>query len=332
MYTYGKLTAPANITFVSPGSSTADFVDIAAIVAFLNTEGVFPKGSRIMHEVAASGASGVGYLIEAGRGDVGRGQNALSATRGLDGRPPYSKVNALFSANSTSIGLQVLSAAFIKKSGLSSIEEVIENKYPATILAGEIGTSDYTVSLYLFESLGVTFEDFEKWGGRIFYTDNNTGGETIQDGTADIMLMQTTLTSSAVTELNMSTDIVCKGFSDKVVDGFIERGFAERIIPKGTFDGNVTQDYRTGYAGTCLVVNADMPVDVVYNLTRTLFENRKTLGESTATMRKLTGKTAVDDSISVVPLHPGSIQYFKDIGVLDANGNYVGEGNGPEPK
>jgi hypothetical protein len=46
-------------------------------------------------------------------------------------------------------------------------------------------------------------------------------------------------------------------------------------------------------------------------------------------MRGIAYKNAVDTSVSVVPLHPASIQYFKDIGVLDANGNYVKEG--PDP-
>jgi TRAP transporter TAXI family solute receptor len=212
------------------------------------------------------------------------------------------------------------------------LKKSFENKYPGVLVTEDKGSTDYTIFTFLFEIYGITPEDYEAWGGKIVHTDNNTASEMLQDGTGDIMLCQTSTTSSLLTELTMTTPVIIGGFNDKVVEGLIERGFAERYIPAGTF-GQFEKDTRTAFAATSVVVSSDMSDNEAYNLTKVLMENRAKMGESCATMRDITGKIATNTDMTVVPLHPGSVRYFQDIGVLDANGKYIGEGNmGPAKK
>lgn len=317
-----ELTKPVTLRFASSGSGGSDYADIGTILTFLSQDGFLPKGSVLTQETISGGTSTSGYLIEAGMADIARGQNAVAGIYGIDGRPPYSKVRALFAAGGNSICAQISSKTFKDKSGFSTIEEVIENKYPAKIASEDVGSTDYVLLSYILEIYGVTRDEFVSWGGQIVYTDNNTASEMLQDGQADLMVMATTLTSSLITELTMTTDIYIDGFNNKVVDGLLERGFAERMIPAGTF-GQFPEEKRTAFVGTSLIVHEDMDDAVAYNLTKILMENRDKLGESAATMRGITDESAVDTSITVVPLHPGSVKYFQEIGVLDANGNPV---------
>ena len=187
--------------------------------------------STLTQETISGGTSTSGYLIEAGQADVCRGQNAFSATVGFNGRPPYSSVNALFAAGGNSVCLQVTSKSFTNKTGYSTIEEIIENKYPARICSEDVGSSDYVLLNYIFEIYGIDAETFESWGGSITYTGNDTASEMMQDGSCDIICMASTLTSATITELSMSIDVNISGFNDKIVDGLLERGFAERYIP-----------------------------------------------------------------------------------------------------
>lgn len=309
------LTNPVTLRFASSGSGGSDYADIGTILTFLSQDGILPKGSALTQETISGGTSTSGYLIEAGMADICRGQNAVAGLYGIDGRPPYSKVRALFAAGGNSICAQLVAQSFKNKTGYSTIEEIIENKYPARICSEDVGSTDYVLLSYIFEILGVTREEFEGWGGKIVYTDNNTAAEMIQDGQADLMVMATTLTSSLITELTMTTDIIIDGFNDKVVDGLLERGFAERMIPAGTF-GQFPDEKRTAYVGTSLIVHEDMDENLAYTLTKVLMENRDQLGESCATMRGITDESAVNTSITVVPLHPGSIKYFQEIGAL----------------
>lgn len=316
------LTAPVTLRFASGGSGGSDFTDIGTIVSFLSKDGILPKGSQLTQETISGGTTSSGYLIEAGMADVCRGQNAMSAIRGMNGRPPYQNVRALFAAGGNSVCMQTLTSSFVKKSGFKSLEEIIENKYPAILCTEDVGSSDYALFSYIFEIYGITPEDYEGWGGKIIHTDNNTASEMLQDGQADLMIMCTTLTSSLLTELTMTTDVVLNGFNDKIVDGLLERGFAERYIPAGTF-GQFDEDTRSAYIGTSLIVSKDMSDELAYTLTKTLMEHRDELGESCATMRNITDESAVNTDITVVPLHPGAIKYFQEVGVLDENGEPI---------
>jgi hypothetical protein len=321
---FRPLTKPITLRFASTGSGGSDFVDIGTITAFLNRPGIMPAGSSITQEIISGGTGGSGYLIEAGMADVTRGQNALAATRGYNGRPRYNDINALFAAGGNSIALQVLSPNFVRKTGFTSIEQIIENKYPAVLCTEDIGSSDYTVVTFLFEAFGLTMDDYRAWGGKIIHTDNNTASEMLQDGTADIMVCHTVLTSSLITELCMTTPVTLNGFTDKVVTAMVERGFASRDIPAGLF-GQFPNGGKTAFTGTSIIVHKNMPDDTAYNLTKALLENREAMAEQCATMRVTDFALATNRAITIVPFHPGAIAYYQDIGVMDENGNYIGE-------
>ena len=312
-------TDPIILRFASSGSGS-DYTDIGTIISFLSEDGRLPAGSTLTQETISGGTSSSGYLIEAGQADVTRGQNAFAGTVGFNGRPPYSGVNALFAAGGNSICLQIVSEDFQKKTGFSSIEEVIENKYPAKICSEDVGSSDYVLLNYIFEIMGTSAEEFESWGGTITYTGNDTASEMMQDGSCDLLCMASTLTSSTVTELNMSAKIHIDGFSDKIVDGLMQRGFAERYIPAGTFD-QFPEDTRSCYIGTSINVSKDMDERIAYTLTKVLIENIDNLAETCPTFKNMTKESAIDTSVTVVPLHPGAIKYFQEIGLLDESGN-----------
>lgn len=316
------ITEPVTLRFASSGSGGSDYTDIGTIITFLSEAGRLPDGSVLTQETISGGTSTSGYLIEAGQADICRGQNAFSATEGFNGRPPYSKVRALFAAGGNSVCLQITSEAFERKSGYTTIEEVIENKYPARICSEDVGSSDYVLLNYIFDIYGIDAETFESWGGTITYTGNDTASEMMQDGSCDLICMASTLTSATVTELTMSCDVNVSGFNDKIVDGLLERGFAERYIPAGTFD-QFPEDARTAYLGTSLIVSEDMDEKVAYTLTKVMMENLDTLAETCPTFKNMTLESAVDTDITVVPLHNGSIKYFQDIGILDDQGQPI---------
>lgn len=83
------LSGPVNLRFASSGSGGSDYADIGTILTFLSGDGILPAKSTLTQETISSGTSSSGYLIEAGMADVCRGQNAMAATVGFNGREPY---------------------------------------------------------------------------------------------------------------------------------------------------------------------------------------------------------------------------------------------------
>lgn len=84
-------------------------------------------------------------------------------------------------------------------------------------------------------------------------------------------------------------------------------------IPAGTYPGQ-DQDVQTVAKSNLLVVRADVDDDVVYQVTKTIFENLEFLRN----IHEATYETSIDRALTglTVPLHPGALRYYQEIGVL----------------
>lgn len=313
---------PVQMTFATASTGSVDYTTGALLCTLFET--YLPAGSKITQETIATGNSTTGYLIEAGSCDIARGQNAVSATVGIDGRAPYSKVRALCGLYTPNLICQIFTQKFVDQSGYTSLRECVENKYPVRIVCEEVGSTDYIVLNYILECLGCTVQDIESWGGSVTYTGGSTEVEMLQDGMADLMIPHTSVTSSTVSELALSTDIQIYPFDDEILDFFLDRGFGERVIPAGTF-GFFEEDARAIGMGTSLIVSEDLPDEVAYELTKIIAEHAEAdLSADNVAFTNLTDAKLCSAEDCVVPFHPGSIKYFQEKGVMDANGNYIG--------
>ena len=178
--------------------------------------------------------------------------------------------------------------------------------------------------MYLLDIHGVTVEDIESWGGSVTFTDGSACCDMLQDGQADMMVGHTVSTSSSLTELCMSAKMVVSGLTDDEIAGMCERGYAEAPIPAGSF-GQTTEEMKSACQASSKIVPSDMEDDLAYAMTKILVENADKLSEDVAGYRGITYADMVDFDAMVVPMHPGAMKYFQDIGVLDADGNYTGK-------
>ena len=316
------LTEPVNLTLLSQGAGTDDYITLASEGKVLQEN--LPAGSTVVQETISSGCSSVGYLIEADMGDFGTGQNAMSGTVGMEGKEPYSNISALLATVKYAFVAELATQSFVDKTGCSTIAEVVEKKIPCRFVAEPVGSSDYVSLMYLLDIHGVTVEDIESWGGSITFTDGSACCDMLQDGQADMMVGHTVATSSSLTELCMSADIVVSGLTEEEIAGMCERGYAEASIPVGTF-GQTTEEMPSACQASSKIVNSDMSDELAYAMTKILVENVDVLSADVAGYRDITYADMVDFEAMVVPMHPGAIKYFQDIGVLDASGNYTGK-------
>ncbi len=112
-------------------------------------------------------------------------------------------------------------------------------------------------------------------------------------------------TQNAITILPIAGDTVAK-LSQKYP--FL----SEATVPAGTYK-NQAADVKTVAVNAVLIVNSEIPDDVVYNLTKTMFENQAQLAQAHAKGNELNLKTAVT-GVSI-PFHPGAEKYYKEKGV-----------------
>jgi TRAP transporter TAXI family solute receptor len=83
-------------------------------------------------------------------------------------------------------------------------------------------------------------------------------------------------------------------------------------IPGGTYD-DVAEDTPSYGLANGLVISADVPEDMVYNMTRAVFENLDHLATVHPAFGNVSAETVLDGFGS--PLHPGALRYYREIGL-----------------
>ncbi|SNR54321.1 TAXI family TRAP transporter solute-binding subunit [Puniceibacterium sediminis] len=94
-----------------------------------------------------------------------------------------------------------------------------------------------------------------------------------------------------------------------VTDGTVWGPFT---IPAGTYPGQ-DNPVETVAQPNLLVATADTPEDVVYEVVKTMYENLPFLRSVHGSLNDLTPENAIKGV--TVPLHPGAIRYYEEIGM-----------------
>ncbi|MCS5607222.1 MAG: TAXI family TRAP transporter solute-binding subunit [Alphaproteobacteria bacterium] len=100
------------------------------------------------------------------------------------------------------------------------------------------------------------------------------------------------------------------GVEQKLVDGNPFYAFA--TIPKGTYK-TTDSDVTTFGVMATFVTSSDVPEDVVYEVTRAVFENIDDFRTLHPAFKNLDPKKMIMDALSA-PLHPGAKKYYKEKG------------------
>jgi TRAP transporter TAXI family solute receptor len=86
------------------------------------------------------------------------------------------------------------------------------------------------------------------------------------------------------------------------------------VIPAGTYAGQ-TQDVITTSITITVVVDQSVPDDIVYQMTKVMYENIDTLKLAHSALKETTLEGAVQN-LANLPLHPGAAKYYREKGVL----------------
>lgn len=104
-----------------------------------------------------------------------------------------------------------------------------------------------------------------------------------------------------------------------IPDEIIEKVIAQSpywfkfTIPANTYKGQ-PNPVKT-YAGPNIVtVTEEIPEDIVYQMTKTAFEHKDELTTISANMQNMTAESAKN---IMIPLHPGALKYYKEIGAIN---------------
>jgi TRAP transporter TAXI family solute receptor len=192
-------------------------------------------------------------------------------------------------------------------SGINKIEDMKGKR----ISTSAPGSGHELVALKILEAAGVNVKDLTR--ERVSLSESVNA---FKDRKIDGFFFATGLPAAAMLDLASTP-----GLSYKILDlhpylkpitdkhGPI---YMDALIPKGTY-ARLDQDVKTLAVPVLLVTTESMDENLVYSITKVLFEKKADLVAVHKEAQKLTLKSAV--AVPSVPYHSGAIRYYKEQGV-----------------
>lgn len=190
-----------------------------------------------------------------------------------------------------------------KKSGIKSVED-LKGK---VVSVGEAGSGTLLNAEQILEIHGMKLEDLE--ARNLSFDDSTTG---IQDGTIDAAFITSGTPTGAVEGLAATEDISIVPVDSAKIAELIEKYpyYAEDEIPAGTYS-KVDEAITTVAVRAMLVTNSDISEDVIYDVTKAIFENTDQITHAKGKLIKAeNGLKGMG-----IELHPGAKKYFDEKGI-----------------
>ena len=87
--------------------------------------------------------------------------------------------------------------------------------------------------------------------------------------------------------------------------------YVDGVMPAGTYRDIPPEGYKTIMSPNLMICHKDVPEDVVYDMLKVMFEGMDVLKLSSNAFSNVVKESVLD---AAIPLHPGAIRYFKEIG------------------
>jgi TRAP transporter TAXI family solute receptor len=160
----------------------------------------------------------------------------------------------------------------------------------------------------ILAAAGMSYDDL----GQVEYLPFAESVELMKNRQLDATLQSAGLGVASIRDLSTSIPIVVVEIPAEIVEK-AGAPYMAATIPAGTYEGQ-DADVQTAAVQNYLVTHSDVPEDVVYGMTKALFENLDDMVAAHAAAKaiKLEGAAASPPA----PLHPGAERYYSENNAL----------------
>lgn len=257
--------------------------------------------------VQSTGASveNVG-LIAKGEAEIAFVQNdityyAITGTENFEGKEKVTNLRGM-----AMLYPEVVQVIAIEDSGIKSIEDLRGKR----VAIGAPGSGVEANARQVLGVHGMTYDDL----GKADYLSFNEAAEQLKNKQIDAAFITAGIPTSAVTEVAQTTNIVVVPIESGKIEGLNKDYpfYTEVVIPANTYGGQ-SSDITTAAVMAMLVVPENLDEDLVYNLTKQMFENRQVIIDTHSRGNDITLETALKGM--PIELHPGAKKYYDEMGV-----------------
>lgn len=297
-----KPAAVPKFMTVGTGATGGAYYPIGVALADIMTKAL---GTQATAEVTGGSLDNL-QLINKGDCDIGivQGNNMMDAYEGTgnykDGK--YENIAALFGGLSKGY-FQVVVLA---DSPITGMGDLVGKK----VIMGPAGNGAIAVANTIWGKYGFSTDDINAT-----YVAYDDGISQLEDGNCDAVVIQTAIPASAIQQLAAGGHKfrLLNVDEDKANELCAEFGYFGYGTIKDTVYDNMESECNTMFISNMVAVRADLDEEIVYQMTKAFFENLEDIQSSHKAASGLTLEGAVKVSI---PMHPGAVRYFTEIGAM----------------
>jgi TRAP transporter TAXI family solute receptor len=222
------------------------------------------------------------------------------------GKPPFNAPLADLRALFVGLAPGVVQYAVMDDSEISGIKDLAEKR----VAVGPQGNSSGLLFTKILQFYGVSDDDVTR-----SFVSFSDGVNELLDGHADMAIVQAGLPAPGLQEaFTGDRGVRILSFPEDERDAFLREYpyYIPVTIPKSTYQG-MKADVTTLATQNLVLVHASLPDDLVYAITKAVFEHLPELHAAHPSLRSVSLQTAVE---SPIPLHAGALRYFTEMAAM----------------
>ena len=178
------------------------------------------------------------------------------------------------------------------------------------VCVGPLGSGTEQNAIQILEAYGLKFEDL----GKVERLTAAESGDYLKDRRIDAAFYTVGVGASAILDPAIMMETVIVPIDGPQADALIKKYpfYSKDKVPAGIYKG-VDKDVPTVAVLAILVVKAELEEDVVYRITKAIFENIKTIETAHAKGKEVKLEKALIGM--PIPLHPGAEKFYKERGM-----------------
>ena len=287
---------------LATGGTAGTYYPIGSAMASIITKHV--PGVEVTAE--ATGASVANMrMMASGQVELMMGAST-TVFGGYSGQPPFEKEPVKNIRGVMSLYPEIFQFIVLKDSPMKNLYDLKGKK----VAVGAPGSGTEVNVKLIMQAHGLEYSDFSPQ-----FLNFGEAVTALKDRIVDCAVVAAGVPTSAVVDVSTSLDVRLLDLDTKVMEEFLkDRPFLHITqIPKGTYRG-IDVDVSAAASPALLVARDDVKEEMVYAITKAVFDNLDTIVASHVQGKMLKLETALN--AMSIPLHPGAEKYYKEMGVL----------------
>ncbi|MEG0934904.1 MAG: TAXI family TRAP transporter solute-binding subunit [Clostridia bacterium] len=289
----------AQYLYIATGGTSGTYYALGGELANLFGKNI--EGLEVNAPSTGASAENI-RLVNAGDAELGIVQNdvadyAYNGTNAFEGEQiqTFSAVASMYP--------EFVQLVVHKDSGIKTLADLKGKR----VSIGAAGSGVFFNAVQYLEVAGLTIEDIDAQ-----YLSFAESSDAIKNRQIDAAFITAGIPNAAIQELGATSSVEVVSLDQATVDALIAAYpfYAQVIIPAGTYPSQEA-DVTTVAIRAILIAKNDLDEELVYNITKTLYEKTGDISHAKGKEIK------IEDALLgiSVPVHPGAARYFAEKGI-----------------